>query len=64
MHTVHIADSVENEIGYAAVGIMFSVKDYNSNLTWAESRIVDNFFDTLKWRDTSAQDILKQIGNH
>jgi carbonic anhydrase len=53
MHTVHLAKETENDIGYAAVGIMFSVNDYTANLTWAEQKIVDTFFDSLKWEDTS-----------
>lgn len=61
MHTVHTADSVENEIGFAAVGIMFSVTEYNANLTWAESRIIENFFDSLKWRETSAQGNIVEV---
>jgi carbonic anhydrase len=36
MHTVHLAKETLNEVGYAAVGIMFSVEDYTSNLSWAE----------------------------
>jgi hypothetical protein len=36
MHTVHLAKETENDIGYAAVGIMFSVNKYTSELSWAE----------------------------
>ena len=49
MHTVHLAKETNNEIGYAAVGIMFSVEEYTSNLTWAEQKVIDEFFDSLKW---------------
>lgn len=49
MHTVHIASETLNEIGYAAMGIMFSVEDYTSDLTWAEQKLVDTFFDSMGW---------------
>ena len=31
----------------AAMGIMFSVNDYTAELTWAEQKIIDQFFDSL-----------------
>jgi hypothetical protein len=49
MHTVHLAKETLNGIGYAAVGIMFSVESYTSDLTWAEQKVIDTFFDSLKW---------------
>lgn len=49
MHTVHTADTVVNGIGFAAMGLMFSVEDYNTDLSWSQKKIVDTFFDTLKW---------------
>ena len=36
MHTVHSARENVNDIGFAAVGILFSVDDYTADLTWAE----------------------------
>ena len=56
MHTVHVADQTLNGIGYAAVGIMFSVEDYTAELTSPEQQIIDAFFDSLKWSDTSRDD--------
>jgi carbonic anhydrase len=53
MHTVHTAAETYNEIGFAAMGIMFSVNEHNVNLTWAERQIVDAFFDGLRWDETS-----------
>ena len=51
MHTVHYPKQVENGFIAAAMGIIFSVDDYTANLTWAEQRIIDTFFDTLNWDD-------------
>jgi carbonic anhydrase len=55
MHTVHLAKETKNEIGYAAVGIMFSVEEYTSELTWAEQKVIDTFFDSLKWDTIGTQ---------
>tara|TARA_B110000285_G_C14846307_1_gene477765 strand:+ start:481 stop:663 length:183 start_codon:yes stop_codon:yes gene_type:complete len=53
MHTVHTASETLNDIGYAAVGIMFSVEEFTADITDAEQRVIDTFFDSLKWSDTS-----------
>lgn len=47
MHTVHLAQTVENDFKYAAMGLMFSVNDYNAKLSYAEQKIIDTFFETL-----------------
>lgn len=47
MHTFHEAESTENDIGLAAVGIIFSVDEYTANLSAAEQKIIDTFFETL-----------------
>jgi len=51
MHTVHYSkdDSNPGDVGVGAVGIMFSVEKYTSDLSWAEQKLVDTFFDGLKW---------------
>ena len=53
MHTVHLADNTdlakESGIGYAAMGIMFSVNDYNAKFSKADEVIIDRFFDSIKW---------------
>ena len=51
MHVVHVAEETKNEILYGAVGIMFSVEDYNAKLTYAEQAIVDSFFESLDLSD-------------
>ena len=56
MHTVHLANETINEIGYAAVGIMFSVEDYTAEVTVAEQKVIDTFFDSLKWSDTTVNE--------
>jgi len=47
--TLFILPQRLNDIGYAAMGIMFSVEDYTSDLTWAEQKLVDTFFDSMGW---------------
>lgn len=47
MHTVHTAQTVENDFKYAAMGLMFSVNDYTAKLSYAEQKIIDTFFETL-----------------
>jgi hypothetical protein len=32
------------------------VTEYTVNLTWTEQAVVDNFFESLKWRDLSGTD--------
>ena len=61
MHTVHLPTQPNPTNGYmaAAVGIMFSVNKYNAKLTWAEEKIIENFFENINFdaitdADTSA----------
>ena len=49
MHTVHYPSDSSSGIIAAAFGIMFSVNDYTASLTWAEEKIIDAFFEGLKW---------------
>lgn len=51
MHTVHQAKVAQNDFGYAAVGIMFSVSEYTAQVSKSERNIIDAFFDGLKWND-------------
>mmetsp|Transcript_4057 Transcript_4057/g.6863 ORF Transcript_4057/g.6863 Transcript_4057/m.6863 type:complete len:192 (-) Transcript_4057:258-833(-) len=53
MHTVHFPLEEKNGFIAAALGIMFSVDDYNTDLTWSQQKIVDTFFETLKWDSTT-----------
>jgi len=51
MHTVHVEDGdVPNPNGFthAAMGIMFSVNDHTANLSEAQTKIIDTFFETLQ----------------
>ena len=50
MHTVHlIADETSDSVfGFAAMGIIFDVNDYNAKLTDSERQLIDNFFDSLE----------------
>ena len=55
MHTVHYPwnkdDPAVKRTGFiaAAMGLMFSVNDYDSSVTDDQVKIIDNFFDSLKW---------------
>ena len=53
MHVVHYPKELSDEFLGAAIGILFSVEEYNANLTWSEQVIIDSFFDSLKWTDLS-----------
>jgi len=56
MHTVHFPEAIP-KVGNkeppksmyvaAAIGILFSEKDYNIELTRAEQMVIDTFFETL-----------------
>ena len=54
MHTVHFPAEPENGFIAAAMGIMFSVNDANIELNDADQKIIDDFFDSLNWDDTSS----------
>ena len=63
MHTVHHPLTTETKSGViaAAVGIMFSVNDYTAKkLTWAEQRVIDNFFESLQMDTTGSKPIVDQ----
>ena len=50
MHTVHLADDSpgsNGEITHAAMGLMFSVNEHTANLSDAQVKIIDTFFETL-----------------
>ena len=56
MHTVfhevlpgQASDKPDAKFVAAAVGIMFSVNDYNVKLSKAEQLLIDTFFETLDW---------------
>jgi len=48
------ADAVAGNITSAAIGVLFSVKDYTVELTEAEVEIIDTFFQSLQWTVTDA----------
>merc|ERR1712166_791228 len=47
MHTVHLAEETLAGFGYAAFGIIFSVNDFTAELSEAEYKIIDDFFESL-----------------
>jgi hypothetical protein len=60
MHTVHYPwnkdDPAVKRTGFiaAAMGLMFSVSDFDSSVTDDQVKIIDNFFDSLKWDITKS----------
>ena len=57
MHTVHTTeapDAAKGEkykdgISHGAVGILFDTKFANAEVSVAQQRVIDNFFDSLQW---------------
>ena len=49
MHTVHLAKEKVGDVAYAAMGIIFSVNDANIELNESDQKIIDDFFNSLKW---------------
>lgn len=49
MQSLHtpLADGTNVDFTYAAIGVLFSVDDYTSDLTEAEVEIIDTFFQSL-----------------
>ena len=47
MHTVHLAAETIDNIGYAAMGLMFSVQDYDRSVPQSTRDIIDKFFDSM-----------------
>ena len=54
MHTVHYPEETKEGFIAAALGIVFSIENYTAKLSWAEERIIDTFFDSLQFDDTTA----------
>jgi len=55
MHTVHLAHESKNGFFAAAMGLMFSVNDHTAKLSDAEIKIIDDFFDSFKWTETTTE---------
>lgn len=66
MHTVHFPDPAKQpekpESIAAAMGIMFSVDNYNVDLTDDEVKTIDNFFDSLYLNQFSDPTVLAEYG--
>jgi len=60
MHTVHLpqkeSDDEETTFYAAALGIFFSVNKFTAELSWAQQKVIDNFFDGIKWKHFSYKD--------
>merc|ERR1711934_685173 len=55
MHTVHFPKAAEGGVIAAAMGIFFSVNKSNAKLDEADVKIIDDFFDSLKWDQAGDQ---------
>lgn len=57
MHTVHLADDANNtgNMFAAAMGIMFSVKEPSREFSAKEIGVIDTFFDSLKWEESTSE---------
>jgi hypothetical protein len=55
MHTVHLADDPKNagNMFAAAMGIMFSVDSPSRKFSDKEVAVIDAFFDSLQWEETT-----------
>jgi len=58
MHIVYFPKTPEGGFFAAAVGLMFSVNDHNAELSTEEVKVVDAFFDGLKWDDESGDAVV------
>jgi len=54
MHTVHLAVDAKSGFIAAAMGIMFSVDNPTPGVSASDVAIIDEFFDSLNWSETSA----------
>ena len=61
MHTVHLPKEARGGIKYAALGIFFSVDDYTVDLRPDQQQVIDDFFDSLKWEDTSSNPAVSEV---
>ena len=50
-HTPESED--ETEFTASVVSILFSVENFTTNLSWAEERLIDTFFESMQLDDTS-----------
>ena len=61
MHTVHQASETKGGVGFAAMGIIFSVNDANIELTSDQQKVIDDFFDSLQWDQTSTNPKVAEV---
>lgn len=40
---------------------MFDVKYYSARLSWAEQKVIDNFFDSMKWEDLKGNPVVDVV---
>lgn len=66
MHTVHLGvkdDKGANpgNVKYAAMGIMFSVNDYNVELDEYETKVIEKFFEEMHWKETNLNPTVAEV---
>ena len=61
MHTVHLAEETKNGLFAAAMGLMFSVEDYNIEVEEWQRAIIDKFFDSLDWTNFSGAPKVNEV---
>lgn len=54
MHTVNFPEEIGGSAVASALGVFFSVSNYDKSVTDKEVAIIDGFFDSLKWEVTSS----------
>jgi hypothetical protein len=52
MQTYHYPTTTEDNFLAGAIGVLFSVENFNVELTDAEIEIIDTFFQSLQWDKT------------
>lgn len=61
MHTVHLAVDEKSGFIAAAMGIMFSVDKPTPGVSDGDVAIIDNFFDSLNWKETSENPLVEKV---
>ena len=61
MHTVHMAVGPKSGFIAAAMGIMFSVKDYTPGVSFEDVAVIDKFFDSLGWDEVTKDVVVAEV---
>jgi len=61
LHSVHAPMKAEGGLAFSAVGILFSVENYNAEVTPEEQKVIDDFFESLRWDVTDRNPVVDKI---